>query len=107
MSSTDGPLYWLPEAEAEQAVGQRQHEDDEHRGEDQELKLAGLEQEVPAEIQEKGPKHRSEYISEPAEEAVQHKINGVGRCKTRRIDGLGNGNEHRTGNPAQKGRDCV
>ena len=93
--------------EAEEAVRQQEDQEDHHARVDQELIFAGLEQEVPAEIEHERAEHRAEHVAEPAEEAVQHEVDAVVDGEARRIDRLGDGDEDRPADAAEKRRDRV
>src|SRR5690606_11215272 len=73
----------------------------------EELKASGLEQKIPAEIQNEGSKHRAEHITETAEEAVQHEVDRIRDGERRRIDRLRNGREHRAADAAEERRQRV
>ena len=87
--------------------GRNSISDDQQRRIDQQLELAGLEQQVPAEIEDQRAEHRPEDVAEAAEEAVQHEVDRIGDGEARRVDRLRDRHEDGAGNAAEEGRDGI
>src|SRR5262249_62336440 len=74
--------------EAQEPVGQDQHQRDQDAGIDEELVLARAKEEVPAEVEHERADQGTEHVAQPAEEAVEHEVDRIGDGETRRIDRL-------------------
>src|SRR6266478_8468759 len=93
--------------QAQETIGQNQHQRNQDRREDQQLILTGLEQEVPTVIEDEGADNRAEDVTESAEEAVQHEVDGIGDREAGRVDRLRDRHEHGAADAPEEGRDRV